>query len=229
MPPGEQRCQPMQMRLFRRSKDKAPEPALEFAPEAGDDEAADVGVYDDADYAPSWYVPHDGDKTRFIGPGGLPALHLITYTDRGGETVLRLCEDSTGLLVGPTDSRLPAAGVYVSQLRGEFYHQDACKAGDFSPGQPVTLKREPHNEFDKNAVAVYDATGHHLAAYVNKQKARLLAKLIDGGEVLSAISIRGTRAGADCEQVAILAAKPIVLDRLTEPRPRQFPTPAHLR
>lgn len=33
-------------------------------------------------------------------------LHLIGYRDTGGEQVLHLCEDATGLPVGPTDHRL---------------------------------------------------------------------------------------------------------------------------
>jgi hypothetical protein len=209
------------MRLFRRSK------APESLPDTIEGLADRDSHYDD--YEPSWYVSHDGDNGRFAGPDGLPPLRLITYTDTSNETVLRLCEDSTGLLIGPTDTRLPHAGVYVSQLRGEYYHQDACKAGDFTPGRPVTLVREPANEFDGNAVAVFDATGSHLAAYVNKQKARLLAKLLDTGVALDAISVRGTGPGADCPQIAILAARPHVLGRLMEPRPRTLPTPAHLR
>lgn len=177
---------------------------------------------------PRWYVDHDGDHSRFLGPDGLPALHLITYTDTHGETVLRLCEDTTGLLIGPTDRRLPTAGIYVSQLRGEAYHQIACRAGDFTPGHPVMLMREPTNAYDKNAIAVFDATATHLAAYVNKQKARMLARLLDAGHPLRAISIRGTPASIDCEQVAILAATPSVVDLLMRTRPSSLPTPAHL-
>jgi hypothetical protein len=209
------------MRLFRRPK------APESLPDV-DDDSIESEAHDD-DHEPRWYVSHDGDKGRFIGPDGTPTLHLITYTDTMGETVLRLCEDSTGLLIGPTDTRLPHAGVYVSQLRGEFYHQAACLAGDFSPGRPVMLVREPSNEFDRNAVAVYDASGMHLAAYVNKQKARMIAKLLDVGEDLQAISIRGTAAGVECTQIAILATKPSLLARLLEPRPRELPLPAHVR
>lgn len=101
-----------------------------------------------------WYVPADGDGARFVGQDGAPPpLHLIDYRS-GGESVLRLCEDSTGLLVGPTDRRLARAGIYVSNLRGESYHPKECKAGDFGPGQPVRLIREPDNAYDPNAVAV---------------------------------------------------------------------------
>lgn len=171
-----------------------------------------------------WYVPHDGDPGRFVGADGRPALHLIVYQD-----VLRLCEDTTGLLIGPTDRRLPKAGIYVSNLRGTAYHQRACRAGDFSPGARLRLVPEPGNPHDRHAVAVYDVTGQHLAAYVNKQKARLIAQLLAAGTELEIISLRGTAAGRGCDQVAILAAAPAIVARLLQPRPSNLPIPAHLR
>jgi hypothetical protein len=172
-----------------------------------------------------WYAPQDGDSDQFVGPDGIPALHLIPYQNTGGESVLHLCEDMTGLLVSPRDNRLPRAGVYVSQLRGQAFHRLGCTAGDFRPGAPLRLAREPDNEFDPNAVAVYDDTGRHLAAYVDNQKARILARLIDSGEPIEAVSIRGTGPGQPCDQVAVLAASPGVLRRLLEPRPPNLPTP----
>lgn len=176
-----------------------------------------------------WYVPADAAAERFLAADGLPALHLVPYRDSGGENVLRLVEDSTGLLVGPTHRALAKAGIYVSQLRGEVYSAAACRRGDFSPGARVRLVREPSNAHDANAVAVFDATGRNRAAYVNKQKARALAKLLDAGTALEAVSVRGTSAGKDCPQVAVLAAAPPVLARLLEPRPPSLTRPAHLR
>ncbi len=156
----------------------------------------------------------------------MPSLHLIPYKDSSGEQVLRLCEDSTGLLLGPTDRRLSSIGIYVSQLRGERYYSAACRMGDFRPGRPVALHREPDNEFDSNALVVFDESGTHLAAYVNKQKARSLSNLIDSGTELRAISIRGTASGKPCDQVAILAASPHVVAHLLAERPAHFPRPA---
>lgn len=177
----------------------------------------------------SWYVPADAAADRFLAADGLPALHLVPYRDSGGEDVLRLVEDATGLLVSPTHRALAMAGIYVSQLRGEIYNEAACRGGDFSPGARVRLVREPSNPHDLNAVAVFDSTGRHKAAYVNKQKARALTKLLDAGTALEAVSVRGTSAGRNCPQVAVLAAAPPVLARLLEPRPLRLPVPAHLR
>jgi hypothetical protein len=179
--------------------------------------------------ADRWYVPIDGDNDRFVGADGYPPLHLIGYRDTGGEQVLRLCEDSTGLLVSPSDRRLGRIGIYVAQLRGEYYHRGACTAGDFSPGATVRLVREPDNEFDPNAVAVYAATGDRAAAYLPKLKARALAKLLDAEETPEAISIRGTSARRVCPDIAILAARPDVLARLRQRQPSSLPRPAYLR
>lgn len=180
---------------------------------------------------PDWYARPDGDSGRFAAPeGAMPPLHLIRYRDTHGENVLRLCEDSTGLLVGPTDRRLSPAGIYVSNLRGESYYKRACRDGDFSPGATVRLQREPENPHDPFAVAVTaDRDGAKVAAYVNKQKARALSKLLDSGVELRAVSLRGTIDGKPCEQISVLAARPEVVAHLLSPRPRHLPRPAHTR
>jgi hypothetical protein len=171
-----------------------------------------------------WYVPPGGD--HFLGPDGGPLLHLVADRDSGGASVLRLCADATGLPVGFGDGRLAGAGVYVSQLRGQAYHRMGCTDGDFHPGARVALVREPDNEFDPDAVAVYDDTGRHLAGYVDNQKARLLSRLIDSGAPVEAVSVRGTGPGRPCDQVVVLAASPGVLRRLLEARPAGLPPPA---
>ncbi|TPG12901.1 HIRAN domain-containing protein [Pedococcus bigeumensis] len=177
-----------------------------------------------------WYVPVDGNRDRFVDPdGGMPLLHLIRYHS-GGEHVLRLCEDATGLLMGPTDRRLAPAGIYVSNLRGESYHKTACRRGNFSPGTAVQLKREPNNSHDPFAVAITaDADGAAVAAYVNKAKARTLAKLLDHGTDLAAVSLRGTSSNTACEQVSVLVTRADVMAHLLSPRPRHLPKPAHQR
>ncbi|WP_158288660.1 HIRAN domain-containing protein [Ornithinimicrobium flavum] len=158
----------------------------------------------------------------------MPPLHLIPYTTAGDEDVLTLCEDSTGLLVGPKDRRLQRAGIFAIAARGEAYHKAACQAGDFSPGASVRLVREPDNEHDPNAVAIL-AEGHRTrAAYVNKGKARSLAKILDKGIELRAISLRGTASGRVCDQITVLAAAPEVVEHLLSPRPDHLPRPAHL-
>lgn len=51
-------------------------------------------------------------------------------------------------------------------------------------GTKLKLKREPHNEFDESAIAVYDAENNKLG-FVPKTKNGVLAKLLDAGKNLS--------------------------------------------
>lgn len=113
--------------------------------------------------APSWYFPAGTDEKVFLTADCTVALHAIPCRDSGSEEVLRLVDDATGLLLGPTDRRLPKLGIFVGQLRGEYYHQAACKAGDFAPGALLRVVAEPENEHDEHAVAVYDSSGEHKA------------------------------------------------------------------
>lgn len=169
------------------------------------------------------YVPSDGPKHRFVPPpGAMPRLHLIDYQGR-----LRLCEDSTGLLAGPTDRRLHLAGLHVTNLRGEKYYPDAARNADLRPGLRLRLVRDPDNPHDPFAVAVYPEQGEGPVGYVNKQKARSWSKLIADGAQLSAVSLRGTGPGTTCDAVAVLAAEPRVVDHLLSPRPASFPVPVY--
>ncbi|MGW5128425.1 HIRAN domain-containing protein [Streptomyces sp. NPDC004069] len=142
---------------------------------------------------------------------------------------LRLCEDATGLPVGPTDRRLQRAGLYVTNLRGVTYYQAAAKQADLRPGQPLRLVPEPDNPHDAHSVAVYPRRGNSPIGYVNKQKARAWSRLIAEGSKLSAVSLRGTGPGAKCDALAVLAAEPRVVAHLLSPRPSSLPQPASLR
>jgi hypothetical protein len=171
------------------------------------------------------YVPHGGNPDRFAGPDGTPLLSLILYRDLVGEQVLRLCEDATDLLVSPSDERLARMGIHVAQLQGEWTHQAACEISEIRPGSRVRLVRERLQDLDVSVVAVYDATGQHLLGHVNKSQARALVQLLEAGDRVEAIALRGTEAGTPCDAVAILAASPRVLQHLLRRLPA-LPRPA---
>ncbi len=102
---------------------------------------------------------------------------------------------------------------------------DACRLGDFSLGAPVLLVPEPGNPHDDMAVAVFDASGLHRCGYLSRNRARLYHRRLAAGDVLEAISVRGSPAGHPCEQVGILAATPTVLQKVRSPRPSNLPRP----
>lgn len=56
--------------------------------------------------------------------------------------------------------------VRVVKLAGSSYRADALQDDAFAPGRRLALVREPENEHDPNAVAVYDAGRRLQAGYV---------------------------------------------------------------
>jgi hypothetical protein len=56
--------------------------------------------------------------------------------------------------------------VRVVKLAGASYRLDALQDDAFAPGRRLALVREPDNEHDPNAVAVYDAEGRVQGGYV---------------------------------------------------------------
>lgn len=135
-----------------------------------------------------------------------PVRDLLVLTAPGGEWIY------------PFSPTLCRFGITVFKLRGASHYEAAVKAGDFSPGTPVRLVREPDNEHDPNAIAVYAIDGKGPAGYVNKQNAARLAKMIDSGEPLEAIAIRGAKPGEDGVPVMVLVADPGTMKSLREPR-----------
>lgn len=131
---------------------------------------------------------------------------LLVLTAPGGEWI------------NPFSPALRRLGITMFKLRGVAYYAEAAKAGDFSPGAPVRLVREPDNKHDPNAIAVYAADGTGPAGYVNKQNAARLTKVIDSGEQLEALSVRGARPGRDDVPVMILVTTPSTLEVLRRGR-----------
>jgi hypothetical protein len=64
--------------------------------------------------------------------------------------------------------------VRVVKLAGASYRTDALQDDGFAPGRRLALIREPENEHDPNAVAVYDAAQRLHAGYVPAEVAPAL-------------------------------------------------------
>lgn len=146
-----------------------------------------------------------------LGPDGMPTGHLAAQKDR---LVIVPDDAAPGEAVNPKSTRAHSLGIYSFSIAGTSYHDAAVRRGDFRPVRPVRLEREPRNEHDPNAVAVYAEGAKSKAGYVNRQNAARLARLIDAGEDIAAISIRGAGPGADGAVPVILAARREVLRHL---------------
>jgi len=78
-----------------------------------------------------------------------------------GESGYWLRDAGTGDAVRWNDERLR-----VVKLAGASYRLDALQDDAFAPGKRLALVREPDNEHDPNAVAVWDAERRLQAGYV---------------------------------------------------------------
>lgn len=69
----------------------------------------------------------------------------------------------------------------LTYIVGSQYRKGAREAiAELRTDEVLTLRREPENPHDRNAVAVYDVCGQHLG-YVPRQDAGAVAKVIDRG------------------------------------------------
>jgi hypothetical protein len=87
-----------------------------------------------------------------------PRLRL--WLERGASGYW-LRDAQTGDAVRWDDERLR-----VVKLAGASYRLEALQDDAFAPGRRLALVREPGNEHDPNAVAVWDAGQHLQAGYV---------------------------------------------------------------
>jgi HIRAN domain len=78
-----------------------------------------------------------------------------------GESGFWLRDAASGAAMKWDDPR-----VRVVKLAGVSYRADALQDDAFAPGKRLALVREPENEHDSNAIAVYDAGRLLQAGYV---------------------------------------------------------------
>lgn len=138
---------------------------------------------------------------------GLPNLRLIRER---GQLVLTVPQG----MVNFRSRSLHRLGIYTFRVRGSSYYGPALRAAPLSPGSRVRLAREPQNEYDPNAVAIWPTRGPGPIGYVNRQNAARLSKLLDADESLEAITMSGSPAGKDEEPVTVLVARPGVVAHL---------------
>src|SRR5689334_21049605 len=86
-----------------------------------------------------------------------------------GESGYWLRDVATGAAMKWDDPR-----VRVVALAGASYRADALQDDAFAPGRRLALVREPENEHDPNAVAIWDSDRRVQAGYVPADVAPLL-------------------------------------------------------
>ena len=94
-------------------------------------------------------------------PGSSSSSERLRIWLERGESGFWLRDAASGAAMKWDDPR-----VRVVKLAGASYRADALQDEAFAPGRRLALVREPANEHDPNAVAIYDAERRLQAGYV---------------------------------------------------------------
>jgi HIRAN domain-containing protein len=86
-------------------------------------------------------------------------------------------------------------GLESVNVVGERYRLDAIQDPCFAPGNEIMLEREPANQYDPNAIAVWNAARTVQAGYIPREDASRLAKKLDRGERFRVLTIWETLEG----------------------------------
>lgn len=61
------------------------------------------------------------------------------------------------------------------------YHPESLQLDAFAPGREVMLVREPDNQYDPNAVAVFDAPGRNQVGHIPRENAKAVGRGVEKG------------------------------------------------
>jgi hypothetical protein len=105
-----------------------------------------------------------------------------------------IVDPQTGRYLARDAPELAARGLVVAGVAGAArFHADALQSDQVSPGSALTLRRDPANEHDPNAIAVLAPGGAQLG-FVPREVAAALAGELDAGAPWSAVVLRELRA-----------------------------------
>jgi len=135
----------------------------------------DPAVVDVAFEERYWY-PHDGGVVWVSG--------------------YQLVEPESGRYLAGDASEVLAAGLIVASVAGAARHHAQALADEdaVAPGRPLTLRRDPANEHDPNAIAVHPQGGGEQLGWVPRDVAIDVAADLDAGRPWAAVALRERRA-----------------------------------
>jgi hypothetical protein len=119
------------------------------------------------------------------------------YPDDGGQVWVagyHVVDPASGRYLARDAPELAARGLRVAGVAGAARHHAGALASEgAAPGSALTLRRDPANEHDPNAIAVETAGGGQLG-FVPRAVAAELAPELDAGRPWSAVVLRERRA-----------------------------------
>jgi HIRAN domain len=119
------------------------------------------------------------------------------YPEDGGQVWLagyQLFDPAGERYIARDSAELAELGLRVAGVAGASrHHADAVAAEDVGPGRALELRRDPANEHDPNAIAVYPAGSGEQVGWVPRDVAAELAPDLDAGRPWTAIVLREQR------------------------------------
>jgi hypothetical protein len=119
------------------------------------------------------------------------------YPDDGGQVWLagyQVIDPESGRYLGREAAELAARGLRVAGVAGAAQlHADALASDGVAPGRPLELRRDPENEHDPNAIAVFEPGAADQVGWVPREAAAELAPELDAGRPWAAIVLREQR------------------------------------
>jgi HIRAN domain len=119
------------------------------------------------------------------------------YPDDGGVVWVAgyaVLDPRSGRYLARDAPELAARGLVVAGVAGAArFHDDVLQSAAALPGADLTLRRDPGNEHDPNAVAVLASGGEQLG-WVPRDVAAELAADLDAGRPWAAVVLRERRA-----------------------------------
>jgi hypothetical protein len=162
------------------------------------------------------------DKLRPGAREGTLKVHVKEATDsfKGNKGDTIFCSGHTpvneaGSVYRESEHRTSDARVAHARVTGTHHNPSALADPRFDPGSRITLRAEPGNPSDPNAVGVWDAAGTIQLGYLPASLSRSVSRTLRAGGALSGQVICELRLGSTSgERIAlyVLVAPPGRLD-----------------
>jgi len=121
--------------------------------------------------------------------------HAVPETAPAADLVEDLFRHADEILAREEYAGIGEADAFHTKLAGVTFDGRQSVLEDLAPGTPLRIERQPTNEFDPNACALFEPSGRH-AGYFNRRLAAVLAPLIDA-DVEYDVSVTEVTGGVD--------------------------------
>ena len=118
--------------------------------------------------------------------------------------------DAEGRALAWDDDALAAEGVAIFGVAGVSYRVDAAQSDAFAPGRLLTLVPEPENEFDPNAIGVWDEGRSDQVGFVPADRAVAVGKRLTAEQLAAVVLWEWRKDGKRCALRALLGPTALV-------------------